>query len=137
MKLGFTGMFNLRAQDFGEISVTAVVVVVFLILMLVTYRFSDYTSRRISHDLIIMMFALAFCGIFLDLVHVAFVIGVGNSVLLDLFNPLFTLLEDGSELVVMSFIAAYTFSLFDVLQSQTNKLKTLAKSYSLAGLERK
>ncbi|HEY9302293.1 MAG TPA: hypothetical protein VIQ31_39205, partial [Phormidium sp.] len=113
------------------------VAVFFLILMTVTYRFSDYTSRRVSLDLIIMIFALAFCGVFLDLIHVAFIMGVGNSALLDLFDPLFTLLEDGGELVIMSFIACYAFSVFDVLQSKAKQLKSVAKIHQLEALGRK
>ncbi|MFB2935780.1 hypothetical protein ACE1B6_11055 [Aerosakkonemataceae cyanobacterium BLCC-F154] len=128
-KFAIPGLFNLRGQDFGEIAVTGTVVLVFLILTTLTYRFSDYTSRRASKHLIMMMFALAFCGVILDLVHIAV-----NSPGL---NPWLTLLEDGGELVVMSFIACYTISLFEILQAKTTKLKTTAETHPLEVLGRK
>ena len=117
------GMFNLRGQDFGELAVTGIVALFFLLLISVTYQFSDYSSQKISKKLILMMFALAFCGIILDLVHIAF-----NSQMLD---PLFMLLEDGGELVVMSFITCYVLSLFEFLNSETGKWKRVAKKYPL------
>lgn len=122
-EFAFTPMFNLRGQDFGEIVVTGIVVIVFLLLITLTYRFSDYISRSVSKNLIKMMFALAFCGIILDLVHIA-----ASSPELD---PLLTLLEDGGELVIMSFIAGYVFSLFEVLEAKANKLKSMANSYPI------
>ncbi|MBE9227118.1 hypothetical protein IQ264_16945 [Phormidium sp. LEGE 05292] len=123
------GLFNLRGQDFGELVVIGIVVLVFLGLITVTYQFSDRTSRRISKHLIMMMFALAFCGIILDLVHT-----IATSPVL---NPILILLEDGGELVIMSFIACYVFSLFEVLQSEANKCKSVAQKYPLEVLERK
>lgn len=122
-QLAIPGMFNLRGQDFGELVVIGVVVLFFLALITITYRFSDYTSRRVSKDLIIMMFALAFCGVILDLVHM-----ITSSPELD---PVLILLEDGGELVIMSFIACYVFSLFEVLQSEAEKWKKLARRYPL------
>lgn len=126
---GFPAMLNLRAQDFGELAVSGTVALVFLILITLTYRFADYTCRRVSHNLIILLFVLAFCGIFLDLIHIAV-----NSPALD---PFLTLLEDGGELVVMSFIACYVFSLFEFLQSEAEKWKRVNKRYPLEALGRK
>lgn len=116
-------MFNLRGQDFGELVVIGTVVLFFLGLITITYRFSDYTCRRVSKDLIMMLFALAFCGVILDLVHM-----VASSPELD---PVLILLEDGGELVIMSFIACYVFSLFEVFQSEAEKWKKLARRYPL------
>lgn len=128
IKFEFPAMLNLRAEDFGELVVSGMVVLVFLILIILTYRFADYTCRRVSHNLIILLFVLAFCGIFLDLFHIAV-----NSPAL---NPLLALLEDGGELVVMSFISCYVFSLFEFLQSEVQKRKSLNKRYPLEVLER-
>ncbi|MFB2894713.1 hypothetical protein ACE1CI_17530 [Aerosakkonemataceae cyanobacterium BLCC-F50] len=128
-KFAIPGMFNLRGQDFGELVVIGVVVLVFLALITITYRFSDYTLRRVSKDLIIMMFALAFCGVILDLVHM-----IASSPELD---PVLILLEDGGELVVMSFIACYVFSLFEIFQAEAEKWKKLARRYPLEVSARK
>lgn len=128
-QLVIPGMFNLRGQDFGELLVIGIVVGVFLTLITVTYRFGDATSRKVSKHLIMMMFALAFCGVILDLFHIA-----ASSPSLD---PILMLLEDGGELVIMSFIAAYVLSLFELFQVKRSKLKSIAQYYPLEVLGRK
>lgn len=123
------GMLNLRGQDFGELVVIGTIGLVFLTLITLTYRLADYTSRKVSKHLIMMMFALAFCGIILDLFHIA-----ASSPSLD---PILMLLEDGGELVIMSFIAGYVISLFELFQAKRSKLKSIAQSYPLEVLGRK
>ena len=128
-QLGIPGMFNLRGQDFGELIVIGTVVLVFLTLIFLTYRLADYTSRKVSKHLIIMMFALAFCGVILDLFHIA-----ASSPSLD---PILMLLEDGGEMVIMSFIACYVISLFELFQAKRSKVKSIAQSYPLEVLGKK
>lgn len=122
-QLVIPGMFNLRGQDFGELVVISTVVLIFLTLITITYRLADSTSRKVSKHLIMMMFALAFCGIILDLFHIA-----ASSPSLD---PILMLLEDGGELVIMSFIAGYVISLFELFQAKRSKVKSIAQSYPL------
>lgn len=122
-------MFNLRGQDFGELVVIGTVIAVFLTLIMVFYRFSDYSSRRVLKHLFMMMFALACCGILLDLVHI-----IASSPVLD---PILMLLEDGGELVIMSFIVCYVISLFEILHLRANKLKSVDKTYPLEVAGRK
>ncbi|OKH37524.1 hypothetical protein NIES2119_12495 [[Phormidium ambiguum] IAM M-71] len=128
-QLAIPGMFNLRGQDFGELLVISIVVVVFLTLITITYRFGDATARKVSKHLIMMMFALAFCGVILDLFHIA-----ASSPGLD---PILMLLEDGGELVIMSFIAGYILSLFELFHAQRSNLKSITQSYPLEVVGRK
>lgn len=122
-------MFNLRGQDFGELVVIGIVALVFLTLITLTYRFADSTCRKVSQDLIMMILALAFSGIILDLFHIA-----ASSPILD---PILMLLEDGGELVIMSFIACYVLSLFELFQTKRSKVKSITQSYPLEVLGRK
>jgi hypothetical protein len=102
-QLAFSSALNLRAKDFGELIVSASVGLFFLILISIAYRFGDRTSRKTSKHLIVMLFGLALFGIVVDMIHIAV-----QSPLLD---PLFTILEDGGEMVVMSVIASFVFLL--------------------------
>lgn len=116
-KLSFSTGFELRAQDFGEVIVSAAVGLLFLSLITIAYRFSERQSRKVSRYLIMMLFTLAFFGIAVDLAHVAF-----RSSSLQIF---FGILEDGGEQVVMSIIACFIFLLPERLQSENNNLKIL------------
>lgn len=110
-KLSLSAAFNLRARDFGELLVSAFCGLFFLILIGTAYRFSDSTSRKASKYLIKMLLALAFCGIAVDMAHMAF-----KSVP----SFLLVILEDGGEMVVMSIIAWFVFVLPDISSSSTH-----------------
>ncbi len=103
IKFSFSAMFNLRAVDFGELAVSALVGLFFLIAIAITYRLGDRLPRQVSRYLTILLFALAFFGIVVDMLHIMFL----NSFL----EPLLTIVEDGGELVVMSLIVCFVFSL--------------------------
>ena len=102
-KLNFSSWLNLRPQDFGELTVSILVSLFFLIFISTTYYFSDRFSRKISKYLIMALFALALFGIVVDMVHIA----VKSPSL----NTLLGLIEDGGEQVVMSAIVCFIFSL--------------------------
>ncbi len=103
-ELGLSPAFKLRAQDFGEIIVSACVGFFFLIFIAIAYRFGDRMSRETSRHLIMMLFALALFGIVVDLIHII----VLQSPSLE---PLLALVEDGGEMLVMSVIAWFVFLL--------------------------
>jgi hypothetical protein len=117
-ELGFSATLGLRAHDFGEIIVSASVGVVFFLFIAIAYKFSDRFFRKVSQDLIKMLFILAVFGIVLDLLHVL----VAQSLTLE---SLVGLLEDGGEHIVLSFIAWYTFLLPERLQLETNNSTAL------------
>lgn len=128
-QLNFLPSFNLRPEDFGELIVSGFFGLFFLIFIAAAYRFSDRLSRKISRSLIKMLFALALFGIVVDMIHI-----VMYSPTLD---PLFILLEDGGELIVMTVIAGFVFFLPNRIHSAslTNSLyvesEILAKSQSI------
>lgn len=102
-KFSFHAMFHLRAVDFGELAVSAVAGLLFLIAIAINYRLGDRLSQKVSKYLIILLFALAFFGVAADMFHVLL-----SSPFLD---PILILVEDGGELVVMSLIVCFVFSL--------------------------
>lgn len=120
-KLKFSAGFNLRTEDFGELAVSALVGLFFLIFIATAYRFSDRLSKEISRYLIMMLFTLALFGIAVDMVHAA----VRSPSL----HTLLGLVEDGGELVVMSVITCFVFSLPERLQLRTDKLRGLGRAF--------
>ena len=100
----FTDSFGLRSNDYGEVLVSTVVGVFFLILINWGYSQSRSIERKYCKFLILFLFALAFTGIIFDLMHVMFL----DNQYLDL---IFALLEDGGEHIVMSFILAFVYKI--------------------------
>jgi hypothetical protein len=110
--LNFIPVFNLEAKDFGELIVSTVAALFFLIFIGIAYRFGDRLSRKISRSLIKMLFVLALFGIVFDMIH-----GATKAPSL---QPILALLEDGGEQIVMSFIAWFVFYLPERLESETS-----------------
>ncbi|MBD2528053.1 hypothetical protein H6G97_00185 [Nostoc flagelliforme FACHB-838] len=104
-QLSFSSMFNLRAKDFGELTVSIVVFLLFLCAIYISYSWSDHLSRQRSKHLIRLLFILAFFGVVVNMLHIAF----KTSHLLD---TLFTVIEDGGEMLIMSLITCYILSWF-------------------------
>lgn len=107
--LNFLSAFNLRAEDFGELIVSACAGLFFLIFIGTAYRFGDRLSREISRSLIRMLLVLALFGIFFDMIHIA----IKSPIL----YPILGLLEDGGEQIVMSVIASFVFFLPERINS--------------------
>ena len=111
-QLNFLPVFNLRAEDFGEILVSIFFGSFLLIFIPTAYRFGDRLSRDVSRYLIKMLLALALFGIVFDMIHIA----IKSPTL----EPILGLLEDGGEQIVMSIIAWFVFFLPEQLQSATS-----------------
>lgn len=101
-KLAFEGWFQIRAIDFGELLAAAIIGVLFLGAIAITHRQSDRSTRKFSKQLTMLLFALAFFGVPIDMLHVAM-----KTPALD---PLLIALEDGGELIVMSLITSFVLS---------------------------
>ena len=99
--LAFSPALNLRAIDFGELIVSTLVGLFFLICIASAYRFSDRSSKKDTRYLIVFLFALALFGIVVDMLHIA----IGSSY----WEPSLALVEDAGEMIVMSFIAGFVF----------------------------
>lgn len=92
--------FGLRAKDFGELIVTASAAVFFLGLIAVSYRRGSRAFRQASNHLFFLLLALAFFGVFVDMLHVA--TNMGWKV-----NFVLGAVEDGGEMIIMTIIAWY------------------------------
>lgn len=114
-EFSFSPMFGLRAIDLGELTVSALVGLFFLAAIAINYRWGDRFSKKVSKSLIKLLFALAFFGIVVDMLH----IGLSRLPLVGrFFDRLLGIVEDGGELIVMSLIVCFLFS----LPSQPKKL---------------
>ena len=96
--------FKLRGEDYGELIVSFIVGGCFIVALILAYLKSKTNIQKISQHLFTFLLVLAFFGIFLDMIHVFY-----ND------NHKLGLLEDGGEMLVMSFIMAYTFNLLNIL----------------------
>ncbi|MEM8722896.1 MAG: hypothetical protein AAGE84_27035 [Cyanobacteria bacterium P01_G01_bin.39] len=100
----FTDSFGLRSIDYGEVLISAIVGMFFLILIKWGYSQSSSVERKYCKFLILFLLALALVGIVFDLMHVIF---MDNYYL----NVIFALLEDGGEHIVMSFTLAFVYKI--------------------------
>ncbi|ANO50488.1 hypothetical protein [Woeseia oceani] len=103
--MDFLPAFGLRARDFGELVVTGIAATLLLAPLAVFYLCGTSSFRTVSRYLFLLLVALAFFGIFVDMLHVAIQQGWKVSFLLGA-------LEDGGEMIVMSMMAAYVFLLY-------------------------
>lgn len=98
--LGLQPAFGLRAQDFGEVLVTVIAVVVLSLPLLLGYLGSTAAIRWVYRGLVLLMLALGVFGVGVDLVHTML---AGMMKNFDWIG----ILEDGGEMVVVTFIAVY------------------------------
>ena len=103
-RLSFVPLLGLRAQDFGELAVSAMSGALLLTLLAWFYvRGSDAFKQSTKH-LLLLLLLVAFFGIFVDMLHTA--LKMGRTV-----NFLLGVVEDGGEMIAMSFVAWYVFLL--------------------------
>ncbi|MCW3786223.1 hypothetical protein [Plebeiibacterium sediminum] len=93
---------GLRIQDIGELMVSGTVGLVLLLLVLLTYILGSKVFRKLSHDMVLLIAVLIFCGVVVDVVHTSI---NANKVIKGLLG----LIEDGGEMVVVSIICWYVF----------------------------
>ncbi|WOD43425.1 hypothetical protein [Hwangdonia lutea] len=93
--------FNLRSVDFGEVLISFLVGLTFLVLFIFTYIKEGIEEKLITRCLAILVFALAFFGIFIDVLHIALPFGENKL----------AVIEDGGEMIVMSILLWYNFNL--------------------------
>ncbi len=104
--LGYAPALGLRAKDFGELTVSAVVATLFLLPLAFFYLRGSGAARSASRHLLVLLLVLAFFGIFVDMLHVAIQMGWKVTFVLGA-------VEDGGEMVAMSIIAWYVFLLHE------------------------
>ena len=98
-RFGYASLFHLRAQDFGELTVTALAAAAFFALIGGACLRSAAAVREVSKRLLILLGAVAVCGVGFDLLHVMLRDLRGGSLL--------ALLEDGGEMVLVSLTCWY------------------------------
>ena len=104
-RLDLTPPFGLRLQDLGELAVSALAGLALLGVVYRAYRGGSPGFRRLSSDLFLLVVALAFFGVLVDLAHIAVKAGRGVNLFLGV-------LEDGGEMVVASLMVGYTVHRF-------------------------
>ena len=92
-------MFNLRAQDLGELLVSAFFATFLFSFIAISAFFSSTKERILSLHLSILVFLLAVFGVIVDMLHQA----------VPCCTSMWALMEDGGEMVIMSFILWYIF----------------------------
>jgi hypothetical protein len=96
--------FGLRAQDFGELAVVAVIGGILLSFVALAYWKSSPRIRIICHHFLLLLVFLAIFGVFFDLAHV---ISLGN----DFWWNIFGIIEDGGEMIIISIFCWYVYYL--------------------------
>jgi hypothetical protein len=108
--LHFVPPFGLRTQDFGELAVFIIFGFVLLLPLLVCFYMSDENERMVSKYLFAMLIAFGVFGIFFDMLNMI-IVGMRSSPLLEQITAV---LEDGGEMIIMSIIVWFVFSLSSV-----------------------
>lgn len=99
---------SLRGQDLGEILIFASIGIIFLLSLVWSYRTERHqANRRTSIHLFVLLLLLAVFGAVVDMAHMA-VSAIASPLWL---QRIFTILEDGGEMVVVSLIAAFLYRL--------------------------
>lgn len=111
----------LRARDFGELTVLGAIGGIFLILLSATYYWGSAMFKQVCKTLLLLMCALVFFGVVVDMLHIL----TGKASVL---TPIFALLEDGGEMVVMSVLCWYVYNLLQAVHARTLDAPTLEVS---------
>jgi len=102
--LSFIPPMGLRLQDIGELTTTAVACAILLPLFAWAYVHGSHIFKKMSHDLLILLLALAFFGIAADLALTALHPYLNWKGVL-----FFRVFEDGGEMLVASLMLWYVF----------------------------
>lgn len=104
---------GLRAQDFGELTVSVAVGSAFLVLITYFYLRCSNNAKNVSKDLAVLFGSLVFFGVFLDAV---------NSIVDGL-----TMVEEAGEMATMSIITSYVVRLLERQEHVPGLLWQLAR----------
>lgn len=103
--LGLAPAFGLRAKDFGEILFAAGIGGIAAALVAFTFWRGAPASKQVSADILFLLCILGFFGVFFDALHtIAYFKAPALA-------ALFTLIEDGGEMLVISVLTAYAFDI--------------------------
>ena len=91
---------NLRSQDIGEILYMSLIVIILLIIFLISWKLSDSYDKNFLKKILKLFIIFGFFALFVDAIHQ---LSKGYMYIL------ISAIEDGGEMISMSFIAAYFF----------------------------
>ena len=112
-------VLGINAHDLVEDATMVLLGLMLLSIILVIYYFGDHTFKKVSRSLVMLLAALAFCGVVVALMHAAIVRSPLRRELSDV-HRLLAFMEDGGELVVISLILCFV-----VLQLKRQERTTL------------
>jgi 4-amino-4-deoxy-L-arabinose transferase-like glycosyltransferase len=104
MALDFQPAWGLRLQDYGEMLVSAFAGLGLFLPLGLAYRTGSGQFKKLSRDLALLVLALVFVGVFVDMAQMAFRPYVGPTI-----NSLLRALEDLGEMFVASVMLWYVF----------------------------
>jgi hypothetical protein len=104
--LSFIPPFGLRLQDIGELAVAGTAGLVLFLFISWAYRHGPPTFKKMSIDMLLLIFTLAFFGVVVDTLHVIAYMSdqIGWKV-----SAVLAVIEDGGEMIVASLILFYVF----------------------------
>jgi hypothetical protein len=117
-QFGYQPMAGLRAQDFGELTVTASAALILLPLLAAAYYWGSRAFKRACRPMVVLLGLLVIVGVGVDMIHIIVQTVTERSV----WHRLLIIVEDGGEMLVMSLICAYALHL--LLQTRISTLST-------------
>ncbi len=103
-KYQFKELFGLRPQDFGELAITAMAGAVLFIGLAWAFLKGSRSFRKISYDLLLLIFFLVILGVGVDMLHSAIQPG-------RIMDFIFIMVEDAGEMIIASVMVWYVFIL--------------------------
>lgn len=102
--ISFRPPFRLRKVDIGELVVTMTAGLILLPAFLLAYYFGPRSTKKIFHDLLLLLALLLSFAVGVDMVHAAFIGSPRIELILGV-------IEDGGELIAVSLLAWYAYFL--------------------------
>ncbi len=96
--------FGVRPQDLGELAISGIAGGILLLLISWAYLRGPEMFRKFTRDLLVLVVALVFFGVFMDLIHV---ITFYSDSLHWKISVVLAVIEDGGEMIVASLILWY------------------------------
>ncbi len=101
-RVAFTPPFNISMEDVGELTAFAIFGLPLLALLLWSYYRGSGTYKKISKDLLLLVFVYAFIVVVFDFVHAGFELSRS-------MDRVWALVEEGGEMMVVSTMVWYLF----------------------------
>jgi hypothetical protein len=112
-KLDFMPRLGLQQQDLGELAVSLMVGTLLIIPLSWLYTTGTRVFRKVSQDILLLILVLIFFGVAVDMLHSAMDFGTAIGLLIGL-------IEDGGEMITVSFILWYVYLML-VLENEPDR----------------